>query len=164
MSDRAGKTEEDTKSGSGDVSPAEEGLFAPDPGNSGDNDRLCPAEHLDGVVCECQRARLTGALTHVGYNAISSASHGLLVVARPELAECRQRSRTHPHLKVLVGTQVGETSLVGVAVRVAQRPVGRWQDIGWTVVSFGLLDVVVFLIGPRNAFLGKVVRLVLRAV
>jgi hypothetical protein len=100
-------------------------------------------------------------LTHIRLNPVSATRHNLVVIASPQLAECRQSGDSHPDLEMLIFPEVGET--VDVAVRVLSLPVGRRQDIGRRIIGRGR-RIILGDASPSDSVFGEVVRLVLVAI
>lgn len=148
MPDETGEGENNTQDRGSDVGPAEEGLFAANPRDSRDDNRLGSTKLLYGVV-------------HVGLNLVGAGNHDILVVASPELAECRKRSDSHPDLEVLVILQLRPLC---VAIGVAFSPVGRGKDVLGTFRPLRLVDVAFRDTVPGNVLLGEGIARVGRSV
>lgn len=165
MPQRQHQSQEDAQSSDGDVGDSEEGVPTADEGDGGEDEGFRTAVGLDWVVCfisrvggsargkgegkreKGRRKGERGQPTHINLNLILAGAHRLVIIPKVQLPKSGQPSRSHPHLKVFIHTQIGDGVLLGITIWIAIGPVGRRHCLRREVGGFG-----VFLGFPRPGY------------
>jgi len=154
-------SEEDKQARGGNVCPPKEGVLSTDPGDRREYEGFCAFVRENGEVWGGRIGLVKGddiaevsGRTEADDNSVSALGHCLGVITPVELGEGGQASGTHPVLEVLICLEIGGRVGLSVAIRVAERPIGRRDDVAEAFVaaaSNGTGNIFLGFPGPGNA-------------